>query len=62
MDLKTALILIKNTIASLEIKATADNCDKILGCTQMIDKIVATLDERTVKKNDGNGEGENVPG
>lgn len=62
MDLKTALILIKNTIASLEIKATPDNCDKILGCTQMIDKIITTLDERAVKKNDGNGEGENVPG
>jgi len=46
MDLKTALLMIKKTIASLEIRATHENCEKILGCTQLLDKIVETLDKK----------------
>ena len=57
MDLKTALLAIKNTITTLEIKATPENCDKVLGCVQMLDKIVSTIEERAANQNDGNGEG-----
>lgn len=60
MDIKTALLMIDRTIDSLEIKATKENCDKLLGCHIAIGKIIGEIDkahERTARAHDGNGEG-----
>lgn len=62
MDLKTALLMLKNTLQSVEIKGTQENCDKMLGCYMLIDNMTKALEaaktntERAVE-NDGNGEG-----
>lgn len=62
MDLKTAFLVIKNTFQSMEIKATKDNCDKAMGIYRLCDEAVEALKGLEEKKNDGNGERENVPG
>jgi len=62
MDFKTALLMLKNTLQSVEIKGTQENCDKMLGCYMLIDNMTQALEaaktntERAVE-NDGNGEG-----
>lgn len=57
MDLKTALTNMKKTLESLDIKATQENLDKLLGCMFMIDKIISEIDRKEAKANDGNGKG-----
>lgn len=62
MDLKTVFLVIKNTLQSMEIKATMDNCDKAMGIYRICDEAVKALDGLEGKQNDGSGKGENVPG
>lgn len=61
MDLKTAFLMIKNTLQSMEIKATKDNCDKVMGICTLCDKAVEALEGLEGKQRDGKGKGENVP-
>lgn len=62
MDLKTVFLVIKNSLQSMEIKATQDNCDKAMSIYTLCDKAVEALEGLEGKQNDGNCEGENVPG
>lgn len=68
MDMKTALIMLKNTLQSVEIKGTQENCDKMLGCYMLIDSMQKALDtvktdkERMANENDGNSKGQNIYG
>ena len=57
MDLKTALLNMKKTLESLDIKATQENLDKLLGCMFMINKIIEEIEGKEDKPNDGNGKG-----
>ena len=56
MDLKTALLKIKASLEGLDIKATQENMDRLLGCMFMIDKLVVAIEGKEGKANDGNGE------
>lgn len=62
MDLKTVFLVIKNSLQSMEIKATQDNCDKAMGIYTLCDNAVEALKGLEGKQHDGNGEGENNPG
>lgn len=68
MDFKSALMMLKNTLQSMEIKGTQENCDKLLGCYMLIDNMTKALDTAKTEKeggkteNDGNGEGQNISG
>lgn len=62
MDLKTVFLMIKNTLQSMEIKATKDNCDNVMVICTLCDKAVKALEGLEGKQRDGNGKGENVPG
>lgn len=57
MDLKTVFLAIKNTLQSMEIKATKDNCDKAMGIYRLCDEVVKALEGLEGKQHDGNGEG-----
>lgn len=62
MDLKTVFLMIKNTLQSMEIKATKDNCDKAMGIYRICEEVVKALEGLEGERRDGNGKGENVPG
>lgn len=58
MNLLTALMAIKNTLEQLDIKATQQNCDKLLGCMNTLDKIMEIIKKgKEEKENEGNREG-----
>lgn len=59
MNLLTALMAIKRTLQTLDIKATQANCDKLLGCMQTLDKIMQDIEKgKEEKTNESNREGE----
>jgi len=65
MDLKTAIVMVRNALETLEMKATKDNLQKMMGCMNMLDAVLVALNENSKKEaanNDGNGQGENIPG
>ena len=53
MDFKTALSMLKNTLQSMEIKGTQENCDKLLGCYMLIDNMAKALDTAKTEKEGG---------
>lgn len=61
MDLLTAIQAIKRTLEDLDIKATQQNLDKLLGCMNALDKIMDVIIKgREVKANEGNREGKDA--
>lgn len=61
LKMKTVFLVIKNTLQSMEIKATKENCDKAMSIYTLCDKAVEALEGLEGKQHDGNCEGENVP-
>lgn len=64
MELKTTMLAVKTALENLEVKATKENCRNLNTCHYLLDKVIAACDniKKDVNENDGNCEGENVPG
>lgn len=61
MDILTALMAIKRTLQTLDIKATQANCDKLLGCMQTLDKIMQDIEKgKEEKTNESDSERKDV--
>lgn len=63
-QLKHTMLAVKTALENLEVKATKENCRSLSTCHYLLDKVIAACDniKKDVNENDGNGEGENVPG
>lgn len=51
-DLKQSVTAVITTLESIEIKATYDNLDKLLGCQQVLRTIISNLEEPEDGKTD----------
>lgn len=63
-QLKHTMLAVKTALENLEVKATNENCRNLNTCYYLLDKVIAVCDnvKKDVNENDGNGEGEYVPG
>lgn len=58
-DLRNSLEAVIKTLECVEIKATYDNLDKMLGCQQVLRTIISNLEEENVtEENNGNSDSE----
>lgn len=64
MDLKTTLLAVKTALEKLEVKATTENCRNLNTSHYLLDKVIAVCDnvKKEASENDGNSEGQDIPG